>query len=223
MKHEDIIKSVVLFDGIAFDDLKAIFDCIDAKVKVFQKDEVVLLAGDTPTFVGITLSGKFHIVRENSEGVSTFIEAVRPGEIFAAILCGAGILESPVTVFARTCSTVMLLDFSRILHSCPNNCPFHTTLIKNMFRIVATKALGFQARLEAVNIKSLRSKIIHFLTPFALPGSGDIIIPFNREEMANFLCVDRSALSHELSRMKNDGMIEYKKNHFKLFSKALDS
>ena len=219
MEYKGILKSVVLFNGIAFDELRTMLICIDARVKNFQKDEAVLLAGDTPNFVGIALSGKFHIVRENVDGDSTFVETIMPGGVFAEMLCGADISVSPITIFARTGSTAMLLDFSRILHTCSNVCPFHTKLIKNIFRSVASKSLELHTRIETVNMKSMRTKIIHFLSSFALSHSQDILIPYNREEMADFLCVSRSALSRELSRMKSDGLIEYKKNRFKILRK----
>jgi len=140
--------------------------------------------------------------------------AVTPGEIFAEALCCADVLKSPVTVIADTDSIVMFLSFSRILHICPNSCFFHTKLIENMLRLIADKNLQIQSRMEIVGLKSVRAKVTRYLESFKPKQGQGFAIPFNREELADFLCVERSALSHELARMKKDGLIEYRKNEF---------
>jgi len=108
----------------------------------------------------------------------------------------------------------MLLSFSQILHTCPNSCAYHTKLIENMLELIANKNLQLQSRMEIISLKAVRAKVMRYLESFVPKQGRNITIPFNREEMADFLCVERSALSHELSKMKRDGLIEYKKNKF---------
>lgn len=211
-----ILKSVGLFKGIDAADLEAMLSCLGAEVKGIHKDEIILLAGEKPRQVGIVLSGQLHILKEDYEGNRALMAAVTPGKVFAEALCCANIDESPVTVVADIDSVVMLLGFKRILHTCPNSCLFHTKLIENMLGLIANKNLQLQKRMEIVGLKSVRMKVTSYLESFVPSQGRNITIPFNREELADFLCVERSALSHELARMKEDGLIEYRKNKFVL-------
>jgi len=213
-KHFDVVKSVQLFKGIDDSQLEAMLKCLDSEIKIVKRDEIILLAGDKPHFIGVVLSGQLHIVREEYDGNRSLLAAVTPGGIFAEALCCAGVSESPVTVIAETDSTIMLLSFSRILHTCPNACSYHAKLIENMLEVVANKNLQLQHRMEIISLKSVRAKVTRFLESFVPTQGTNITIPFNREEMADFLCVERSALSHELARMMRDGLIDYRKNHF---------
>lgn len=215
--HFEILKSVKLFSDIDAAELETMLKCLGAEMKDAGKDRIVLLAGDKPQHVGIVFTGQLHIIREDYDGNRSLVAAVMPGEIFAEALCCAGIEESPVTVMAGVDSTVMLLPFSRILHTCPNACSYHTKLIENMLGLIATKNLRLQSRMEIVGLKSVRAKIVRYLESFLPKQDCEITIPFNREQLADFLCVERSALSHELSKMKKDGLIDYRKNKFILY------
>ena len=217
-----LLQSVELFNGIADGDLRRMLGCIGAIGASVRKDEIILLAGDRPRHVGIVLTGQFYVFREDYDGNRSLLAALSPGEIFAATICCAAVAASPVTVTATTDSTVMLLDFLRILHTCPNSCTFHTKLIGNMLKHVASRSLLLQDQMEIVGLKSVRAKVLRYLASFVPRQGMNIAIPFNREQMANFLRVERSALSHELARMKKDGLIEYRKNIF-ILKRALQS
>jgi len=212
----DTLKTVPLFDGIDESKLDAMLQCIGAEVKNVHKNEFALLAGDKVAHVGIVLRGELHVLRECFDGKRSIIAAVMPGGIYGEALCCAEIEESPVSVMAKTDSTVLMLDFSHILRSCANACDFHEKLVVNMLKVVANKNLHLQNRMEITSMKSIRDKVLHYLESFVSKQGQNIVIPFNREELANFLCVERSALSHELARMKADGLIDYRKNHFNL-------
>jgi len=204
----------LLFQGIGEAALEPMLRCIGVKTEQIQKGEIVLLAGEKPECIGVVLAGRLHILREDYDGNRSLLAAVAPGEIFAEALCCAGVAESPVTVLANVDSAVLLLPYQRILHTCPSLCAQHTKLIENLLRLTADKNLQLQNRMELISLKSVRAKVLRHLASF-VPGQGrNITIPFNREEWADFLCVERSALSHELARMKRDGLIEYRKNRF---------
>lgn len=212
----NVIKTIKLFDGIEAADLETMLVCLGAGIVNYKKDETILLAGNKPENVGIVLAGQLHIVKDDNDGNRTLVAALTAGELFAEALCCAGIAESPVSVLADMDSTVMLLKFSRILNICPNSCGFHTRLIGNMLQIIAQKNLYLQSRVEIIGIKSVRTKVLRYLEAFAAKQGKNITIPLGRQEMAEYLCVDRSALSHELIRMKEDGIIDYHKNRFRL-------
>ena len=208
------MESVGLFNGLEYTELKSVLSCLDAEIKEVPKNEIILLAGDKPKYVGAVLAGAFHIVREDYDGNRSILAAVTPGEVFAETLCCANVAESPVTVVADIDSTVLLLDIERIVHTCPNSCVFHSKLIRNLLGLIADKNLYLQNRMEIISLKSIRTKVIRYLESISLMQKEIITIPYNREELADFLCVDRSALSHELSRMKKDRLIDYHKNKF---------
>lgn len=219
MKYEiwlDILKASSLFKGIDENKLDVMLQCIGAEVRNVLKSEFALFAGDKVTHIGIVLSGELHILRECYDGKRSLIESLMPGGIYGEALCCADIEESLVSVMAKTDSVVMTLDFPHILHSCSNGCGLQSKLIENMLKIVANKNLHLQNRMEIVSMKSVRDKVLRYLESFVPKQGQNIVIPFNREELANFLCVERSALSHELARMKTDGLIDYRKNHFYL-------
>ena len=209
-----MLHSVELFQGI--DDLDAMLKCLGAETRYIGKNEIILLAGDKSQFVGVVLSGLLHIVREDYDGNRSLVAAVNFGEIFAESLCCAGVEESPVTVIAATNSTILLLRFERVMHTCQNACAFHHRLIENMLRLVANKNLFLQTRIEIMALKSVRAKVLRYLESFGAKRGEDFTISFNREQMAEYLCVDRSALSHELARMKQNGVIDYSKSRFSL-------
>jgi len=213
-KYFDVLKSVELFRGIEAVELETMLNCIGAEIKKAARGKIILLTGDKPQHIGIVLEGQLHIVREDYDGNRSLLAAVMPGEIFAEALCCAGIAESPFTVIMKVDSTVMLLSFVRALHTCPNSCGFHTRLIENMIKLIANKNLQLQIRMEIVSLKTIRAKVIRYLESCRPMQGAEITIPFNREELADYLCVERSALSHELAKMKKDGLIDYQKNRF---------
>jgi len=213
-EYLDVLSKVELFASIDSKELEAMLKCLNAEIKDISKDNIILLAGDKPRYVGVVLAGRLHIVREDYDGNRVLVEAITPAEIFLEAMCCAGVSESPVSVIADTDSTIMTLSFQCILHTCSNACSYHARLIDNMVGLIAKKNILLQRRIEIASMKSVRSKVLRYLESFVPKQGYDITIPFNREELADFLSVDRSALSHELARMKKDGLIEYRKNRF---------
>jgi len=216
MKYFEVIKTVKLFDGIEADSLESALGCLGARTAGYGKGETLIAAGSKPSDVGIVLTGQLHIVKDGYDGGRALLATLVPGDIFAEALCCAGIAESPVTVISQCESTVMLIKFARILSNCPKVCAFHTKLTENMLRLIARKNLYLQSRMEITNLKTVRAKVLAYLESFTERQGKKITIPHNREEMAEYLCADRSALSHELMKMKADGLIDYRKNKFEL-------
>ena len=217
-KYFDILSNVALFKGIAPEEFALMRSCMAAETVSYGKGEIVLMAGDRPAFAGVVLSGTLQIVKENYEGIRTLVAHLRPGDYFAEAIYFARVTESPVTVVSDSDAVVMQLNFSHILQTGPDSRELYQKLIENMMEIIAQKNLFLQSRMEIMRIKSVREKVLRYLDSFPLSQDGGNIIeiPLNREEMADYLCVDRSALSHELMKMRRDGIIEYRKNVFKL-------
>ena len=175
-KYLDIIKTVSLFKGVNEEELQSMLECLGAEIKTVSKNNIILLTGEKPLHIGIVLSGMLHIVKEDYDGNRTLITAAPPGEIYAEALCCANVEESPVTVIACEDTTIMLLRFDRILHTCPNSCIFHQKLIENMLNLLANKNLYLQNRMEIISIKSIRVKVLRYLESFASKQGRNITI-----------------------------------------------
>lgn len=213
-EYISILNSVKLFKNIKENDIIPMLSCLGTKINDYKKGQFIFSVGDKVDHIGILLKGNVHVIKENFEGERTIIAALTTGDYFAEALCCAGIKESPVSVEVISDTKIILLPFNRILNTCSSSCLFHTKLIENMLYVIAQKNILMQNRMDILSQRTLRLKVLNYLQSLAAKQGQNIVIPFNREEFANFLCVDRSALSHELSRMQNDGLIKFHKNHF---------
>lgn len=209
-------KQISLFMNMSDEEISAILASESLEQRQYKSGEILLLAGERPSKIGMLLEGAVQIVKEDAEGNRTLVAALGDGELFAESICCAMVEESPVTVIADQNSKIAWLDINEIMSSQARGDELYARVIKNLLLIIARKNMFLQSRMELARIKSVRGKVLHYLSTFEQGQSGEIIIPLNREEMADYLLVERSALSHELMKMKRDGIIDYKKNKFRL-------
>jgi len=214
-KYADLIEKAPLFHGIKSSDLQSMSDCMSAEVRNVPKSTIVQLTGEKFSHIGLVLSGCVHVVKENADGKRTIVTAITPGQIYGeALTCAKAI--SPVTVSASEDSQILMFRVDRILHTCQNICTFHQRFIENLLYLMANKNIYLQNRLNIVSVKSVRAKVLRYLDSFDQKQGTTITVPFNREELADYLYVERTALSHELAKMKKDGLLDYRKNQFTL-------
>lgn len=217
LKDCERMADMPLFANIKPDELAQLLPCLGAQTKMVPKGGVVLLAGDPVKDVGLMLEGSAQIVREDEAGNRNMLGRVESGELFAEMFACIGVETAPVTVVAETDVRTLFLNFRRIIHSCTSACAFHSRLVENMLRLFAQKTLALNEKLDCVGRRTLHEKVHTFLdTQRRHHGHNPFIIPYSRAEMADYLCVDRSALSAILSRMKQAGEIDYQKNRFTL-------
>ncbi|MFA7673398.1 MAG: Crp/Fnr family transcriptional regulator [Clostridia bacterium] len=208
-------KQVVLFKDIGADCLPRMLKCLGAKITKYMKGEIIILADDRIDSIGIVLLGSVLITREDFYGNRSIISMVKQYEVFGEAFVCTGIMKSPVTVTACENCEVMWLQFPKAVHQCPKACEFHGHLIENMMILLASKNYQMHQKIEVISQRNTRDKILTYLYMQAKrAGSNTFDIPLDRNELADFLYVDRSALSRELGRMKNDGLLDYSKNHF---------
>ncbi len=181
----------------------------------YGKNEIILNVGDSINFVGAVLEGSVKIIKTDYDGNESIIAEVLEGDIFAEVFACAEIFRSPVSIISATQSKVLFFDYRKIITSCSSSCIFHQKLISNMLNVVANKSLYLHRRIDIISKKSLRDKILTYFH-YERMGRKRFFISMNREELASFLCADRSALSNELSKMKKDELIDYSKNEFVL-------
>ncbi len=216
-KYYEIIKSNPLFSEINVCDFDSFFSCLNVKEKAFDKNEAVINSGDAIRFVGIVLSGSVKIIKEDINGNQTILANIFPSELFAEAFACAGVFHSPVSIIANEKSEILFFDYRKVITTCKRSCSYHQMLTENMLKIVAQKNLLLNQKIDIISKRTLREKILAYLE-YAGKGLNSFTIPLNREELASYLCADRSAVSNELSKMQKDNIIRYNKNDFEILN-----
>ena len=216
-KYSEILKACALFNMIKEEDLLKMLGCLGAKVATFDKKYTIINEGSQAKYVGIMLSGSAQVSMIDYYGNRSIISHVERTEMFGEAFACAEIASVPVSVTANEPSEVMLIDCSHILHTCKNNCGFHQQLIYNLMKDLATKTLTFHQKLEIVSKRTTRDKLLTYLSHQAKKAhSASFEIPFDRQELADYLEVERSGLSVEIGKLKSEGVLFADKKHFEL-------
>jgi len=211
------IRSAPLFSGVSEAELTAMLACLKAEKKDFPKEAFVLRAGDTAESIGLVLTGTVLVIQEDIWGNRNILSKAGLGQTFAAAYACAPGSRLNVSVVAETPVTVLFLNVKRILTVCPSACSYHNRIIRNLLGELAGKNLQFSEKLTHVGQRSTRSKIMSYLSAEAQRlGTYELDIPFSRQQLADYLGVERSGLSQELGKMKKDGLLDYHKSHFVL-------
>lgn len=216
MEYLKILQSAPLFGQIKEEEIPGILSCLSSRRVSCRKNEFVCRPGDLLSSVGLVLDGEVHIIKEDFWGNRTILGKAEPGQLFAeSYACAGRPLEVAVT--AACDSEILFLDIRNLLHSCSRSCPFHQRLIQNFAGILSRKNLMLTKKIEHMSRRSLRDKLLSYLSDeSARQQSTSFSIPFNRQQLADYLCVDRSALSRELSLLREEGILRYHKSHFEL-------
>lgn len=210
-----VLQSCSLFAHIDPNDLRSLLGCLGASAVTVRKGSAVFSEGDPAKYVGIVLSGSVQIVQDDYYGNRSILAHAAPGELFGESFACANIPALPVSVIAAEDSTVMKIDCCRITRSCSNACEFHNRLILNLLQVMAAKNLSFHKKLEITAQRTTREKLMAYLLWQAkAQGSDSFTIPFDRQALADYLGVERSAMSAELSKLKRDGILDFDRSHF---------
>ena len=214
-KNMDVLMMSPLFAGIDSGDMNAMLACLDAKDRDFSKGEVILGEGMPADLIGVVLSGAVQVIREDYFGNRSMMAKLGPLELFAEAFSLAGVDLMPVTVMAAEDCEVMLIHVERITHPCSNSCGFHQQMIYNLMRILALKNLACNRKIEVTSKRTTRDKLMAYLMLEAKrEESSSFSIPFDRQELADYLEVDRSGLSSEIGRLRREGVLECERNRF---------
>ena len=215
----DLLHKMPLFTGINEDELNILLKCLDAKKKYYFKDEVPIKADNFVRQIRIILSGEIYIMEEDIFGNRNIMLQLKEGDIFAEAFVFAKTSATPIIAVAKTNCELLMIDGSKIISPCKNVCKAHLKLIDNMLMNIAEKTYRLNRKLIILSKRTTREKILTFLCfkrKDDLYDNSTITIPFNRQQFADYLCVERSALSNELSKLKKEGYIDYYKNSFKI-------
>ncbi len=216
-KYLKILADGPLFAGIAPNELASLLGCLNAVQKRYVKNSHIFMAGDKVAAIGLMLSGRAHILQDDFWGNRSIIAQLTAGDLFAEAFCCAGVSKMPVSVMAAEDADILLIDYSKIITPCSAVCDFHKQLISNMLGIVARKNVMLTQKIEHATRRRTREKLLSYLSSRALTNGTDTFkIPFNRQELADYLAVERSAMCAELSKMRDEGLLDFKKNSFTL-------
>lgn len=212
-----ILNKCPLFDGIAPEEIQSMLGCLGAKQVSARKGQLVFHEGDEAIYVGIVLTGSVQLVREDYYGNRSIVAHIAPGEVFGETYACAGLSVLPISVVADEDCECLLIDCRRITASCTNACVFHSRMIYNLLRLVANKNLMFDRKIEITSKRTTREKLMAYLmTQAKIHGSDSFTIPYDRQELADYLEVDRSGLSAEISKLRKEGRLECEKSTFHL-------
>lgn len=212
------IPNSLLFEGISQEDVESMMECLLVKRCSYKKDEFIFHSGDCVDQIGMVVKGKVHIIKEDFWGNRMILGEAVPGELFGEVYVCAKAEQLEVSVAAKMDTEVMFLDLQKVLTVCSNGCKFHSKMIQNLLFSIAARTLAMTRKIEHMSKKSLRGKILSYLSSEAIrTGKREFQISYNRQQLAEYLSVDRSALSAELGRMQKDGILEFQKNRFRLY------
>ncbi|MBQ2956268.1 MAG: Crp/Fnr family transcriptional regulator [Clostridia bacterium] len=218
-RYLSILCQCSLFERIDEEGLMKTLTCLNAQVISCEKGKVIFAQGDKPRCFGVVIHGGVHMITSDTLGNHSVIWSIGQGEPFGETYASAGVEAYPSSFVAAQDSLVLILDCARVLKGCVNNgCLAHSYMVTNLVRSVSRKNLLLTRKLEMVTQRSTRGKLLAYLRIQSKEAkSSRFTIPYDRQTLADYLCVERSAMSAELSRMKKDGLIDYQRNEFILF------
>lgn len=216
---KELLKSVnsPLFAGMTIEDRVSALTCTGYRVNTYIRDQVLVFEEDDVKHIGIVLEGYVDMIKEDHWGNKTLLLRLGKDEMFGeTFACGEDSL-SVVTFVAPYGARVLLIPFHRVMHNCANACAFHQKLIENMVKVIAGKNRELMRKIEVVSKRTIREKLLAYLSLQAQTQDSPYFdIPLGRVELAEYLCVDRSALTRELAEMKEEGILDYDRNSFRL-------
>lgn len=216
-KRIDILAECALFAGIPADTLATMLDCLQPKISTHAKNSFITVEGEPFTGLGIILAGEAAVVKENIAGSRSVLTTLQAGDMFGEMIAFSARKSWPASVVAQSECIVVFLPPQKITGTCPHACNGHQRLIRNMLLIVSEKALMLNRKVEYLTIKSMRAKIAtYLLEQHKHNDKKTFLLPLKRNDLADFLNVSRTALSREMGRMRDEGLIDFYRSSVKL-------
>jgi len=216
-KYTEVLQTCPLFDGVTDQELVGLLHCLGGRLMEAKKEQAILREGDRATHFGIVLTGAVRLERQDFYGNRSIVAHIGPGQLFAESYACARVQSLPISVVADEPCVVMLIDCHRVTVSCANACSFHSRIIHNLLYLVADRNLVFDRKIQITAMRTTREKLMAYLMDFMkTAGSASFTIPYDRQELADYLEVDRSGLSAQISKLKKEGILDCHKNQFRM-------
>ncbi len=218
-KYLPILKNCPFFQGITEDKILSILHCVDARLISKKSGEYVLRFGDSTSEMGLVLTGSVLVIQEDLWGHRNIMSKIGPGDFFAEPYAAIpGSILNISAAASKNCE-ILMLNIHRLLTVCPTVCQHHNRLIRNLVFVLAQKVMQFNEKITHMSKRSTREKLLSYLSSEALrQGKRSFDIPYDRQQLADYLCVERAAMSTELSKLQKDGLLVTNRNHFELIS-----
>lgn len=215
-----IFNKMALFSGLSEQELQQLLTCLGAYEKRYDKHTFIYQAGAKAVQMGLVAEGTVQVLRDDYWGNENIVAVLEAGDTFAESYACVPELVLEVSVQARTPARIFFVNMQKLLRPCEKNCPFHHRVIQNLVGLLAGKNVFLQEKLSYLTQRTTRQKLLTYLSAVSLKcKTTRFEIPLNRQQLADFLSVDRSALSNELSKLRKEGILDYDKNKF-FFKKA---
>ena len=216
----EIAKGTALFSGLEEEEIEHMLNCFYEKKKKIGKNEFIYRAGEGTPVAGMVISGSVLVIKEDFWGNQNIIVKIGEGQIFGETYGCLPTQPMDVSILTAEPTEILLLDIGKILKTCPVPCPFHEKLINNLLEDMARKNIVHTRKIEFLSQRTTREKLLSYLSAESIAkNNSKFTIQFNRQQLADYLAVDRSAMSNELSKLKDDGIISFHKNFFELKEK----
>lgn len=216
-KYLPILRSCPFFNGMRDEEILSILHCVQASTVARPRGAYILRAGDTTEVMGLVLSGSVLILQEDLWGHRNILSKCTAGDFFGEPYAATSGAVLNVNAVAEDDCELLFLNVKRLLTSCPTACDHHQKLIRNLVSVLANRLLVFNDKITHVSKRSTREKLLSYLsTESVRQASLSFDIPFDRQQLADYLCVDRAAMSVELSKLQKEGILKTKRRHFEL-------
>ena len=221
-RYHHMLIQTPLFSSLTHEELPHMLQCLKARQKSYRAEQFIIHETDTVEDLGIVLEGSVQVITEDVFGNRSITAKFEPGQLFGHVSASKLSHNSPVAVVAETDCQILLLHFNSLVAPCSRACSFHSRVIENMMNVLAERNLMMNRKLAILSRRTIRDKLLAYLAWQSQDReSMTFSVPFNRDELADYLCVNRSALSREISKMIDDGLIASDRNQFTLYEQAL--
>lgn len=212
-----VLQKVPLFYNIDEAELSSMLNCFRSTVRSYHKEGLIAVEGDPYTGIGVILSGGVIVSKINEQGERVVISKFGQGQMFGEMIAFSRKDMWPATVSAIYDTEIISIDPSLIINTCGKMCGSHRQLIMNMLTLVSNKALVLNKKVEYLSKKSMRGKLAKYIIEQKIgKATNNFEVDLNRNELSDFLNVSRPSMSRELGRMKEDGLIDFHKQTFKI-------
>ncbi len=214
-----ILRNSPLFQGMTEEEILSVLHCVNASILHRKKGEYIFRVGDSTESMGLVLRGAMLSLQEDLWGHRNIIHRIGVGEYFAEPFAAMPGSVLNVSVVADEDSEIMLLNMGRLLKTCPNACAYHNRLVQNLVSVMARRVMNLNEKITHMAKRSTREKLLSYLSAESMrQGKFSFSIPYDRQQLADYLSVERAAMSVELSKLQKEGYLKTNRNHFELFT-----
>ena len=211
------IKNSPVFFGLSEDELKAMLECFKARIKTYEDGEMIIRQGDMINNIYLVLEGNVNIEKDSYWGRRIIVTQLGVNDNIALAFVASKNIECSIDAIAVGKTKLLLLSYEKCTTMCQNVCTKHKLLIGNLFEILSKENIELLQKIENISQKTIREKLLMYFSNEARRNKSNVFeIPFNRQDLADYLNIDRSAMSFELSKMQKDNLIKFEKNKFML-------